>query len=135
MLTTVPEKRKADDLSESSSNYSTQNQDTLNSLTTKSNNGSTLKQSTNAQAKRRTSTTAITANQSDQKRRQNLRERFRDLSDLIPSLKDLPLKSEAVVLQKSVEYMSFLLDEQRDMEDLISRMEAYLRSNGMSTAL
>ena len=44
---------------------------------------------------------------SEQKRRQTLRDKFKELSDLVPSLRNVRSKSEAVIIQKSM-YLVFI---------------------------
>ncbi|KAI9137509.1 hypothetical protein BKA69DRAFT_1090041 [Paraphysoderma sedebokerense] len=59
---------------------------------------------------------------SEQKRRQNIRAGFDMLVELVPNLSQLQ-RSEAVILQKSVEYIKTLLDEKDSVKERVRNLK------------
>ncbi|KAI8351586.1 hypothetical protein B0O80DRAFT_377072, partial [Mortierella sp. GBAus27b] len=62
---------------------------------------------------------------SEQKRRQNIRVGFDSLVEIVPSLSDCH-RSEAVILQKSVEYIQRLLSQKKDLKNRVRELQAHL---------
>ncbi|KAG9292856.1 hypothetical protein G9A89_016218 [Geosiphon pyriformis] len=62
---------------------------------------------------------------SEQKRRQNIRMGFDQLVEIVPTLSQCH-RSEALILQKSVEYIQQLLIEKSDLKDRVKSLQATL---------
>ncbi|KAK3824619.1 MAG: hypothetical protein J3Q66DRAFT_325562 [Benniella sp.] len=62
---------------------------------------------------------------SEQKRRQNIRVGFDSLVEIVPSLSDCH-RSEAVILQKSVEYIQRLLSQKKELKSRVRELQAHL---------
>ena len=64
----------------------------------------------------------------EQKRRQTLRDKLKMLQELVPALHDAsgPMKSEAVTLQKTVEYMNQLIENRAILRRNIQQLNEQL---------
>ncbi|KAI8847670.1 Myc-type, basic helix-loop-helix domain-containing protein, partial [Chytridium lagenaria] len=66
---------------------------------------------------------------SEQRRRQNIRDGFHQLVEIVPTLSNCQ-RSEAVILQKSVDYIQQLMRRQQELQLRIDN--ARLRLQGLS---
>ncbi|KAF9930922.1 hypothetical protein BGZ67_005562 [Mortierella alpina] len=62
---------------------------------------------------------------SEQKRRQNIRVGFDSLVEIVPTLSDCH-RSEAVILQKSVEYIHRLMNQKNELKSRVRDLQAHL---------
>ncbi|ORZ23868.1 hypothetical protein BCR41DRAFT_368975 [Lobosporangium transversale] len=62
---------------------------------------------------------------SEQKRRQNIRIGFDSLVEIVPTLSDCH-RSEAVILQKSVDYIHRLLNQKNELKSRVRELQAHL---------
>ncbi|KAK3815613.1 MAG: hypothetical protein JOS17DRAFT_669162, partial [Linnemannia elongata] len=62
---------------------------------------------------------------SEQKRRQNIRVGFDSLVEIVPTLSDCH-RSEAVILQKSVDYIHRLLNQKNELKSRVRELQTHL---------
>ncbi|KAI3641994.1 hypothetical protein MP228_011549 [Amoeboaphelidium protococcarum] len=70
--------------------------------------------------------------QSEQKRRQLLRDRFKELQQLVPSLQDKSNKqnkSEAVILQKTVDYLNEMITKRDQLQATVADLTQQVNNN------
>ncbi|KAI9099238.1 Myc-type, basic helix-loop-helix domain-containing protein, partial [Phlyctochytrium arcticum] len=63
--------------------------------------------------------------ESEKKRRHNIRTGFDQLVEIVPTLNQCH-RSEAIILQKAVDYVRFLLNQRRELEGRIAGLRSVL---------